>query len=188
MNKGLMAALVGCLVVGTSAALAQNVKISPGGRPEQMNKIPPKNGLNTQDRAFVMQAAHINMGEVELGKLAQRRGGAWAREYGSDMVHEHSMALEELKKAVRGKNVSLPNNIDRKHQMVHDRLSRLSGAAFDNAYRAAMVSGHGEAAQKFAVEIKRGRDSMVRNYAVLMLPGVKLHQKLAQQRKTMKNP
>ena len=42
-------------------------------------------------------------------------------------------------------------------------------------------------AAAFAAEIQRGRDEMVRDFAVKMLPGVKMHQKLAQEGKTMKS-
>jgi putative membrane protein len=174
------------MIMAITPAFAQ-VRVSSSGRTENINKILPKNGLNRQDRTFMMDAAHINRGEVMLGELARQRGGTWGRQYGSDMVTEHNAALEELKTIARRKSVSLPGGMDRKHQAVHDKLSRLSGQAFDSAYRAVMIKGHGEAAMKLSTEIKRGHDSMVRNYAVTMLPSVKLHQKLAQQRKTLRN-
>jgi putative membrane protein len=176
---------VASLALGIAPVIAQ-VRVSPTGHPDDMRKIPPRSAINRQDRTFMKEAAYINRAEVMLGQLARQKGGSWAREYGADMEREHTAAFEEQKQTARRLGISLPAGIDRMHQNVYDRLSRLSGSAFDNAYRTAMINGHAAAAAKFAMEIRRGNNSMVRNYAVTMLPGVKLHQTLAQRRRTLK--
>jgi len=150
-----------------------------------MEKIPPKNGLNRADRMFMMDAAIANRAEVKLGQLAQNRGGEWSREFGKDMAREHGQALEELKKIAGDKGVSLPGDIDAKHKHAYMMLSQLSGSAFDRAYRSMMLKGHREVLGKVQAEMRMGRDSMVRSYAVMMEPAVKMHLKMAQEQTTM---
>jgi len=186
MKTAWTACAVAGLVIGVMPAFAQKIPISRTGMAEHVDKVVLTNGLNQQDMAFLRQAATINMAEVMLGKLAQEKGDSWAKGFGADMEREHSGALEELRQLAERKGVTLPHDIDMKHQQLCNRLSRMNGSDFETAYRAAMISGHGAAANVFAAEIERGHDEMVRDYAVKILPGVKMHQMLAMDRKTMK--
>jgi putative membrane protein len=186
MKRAWIALAAASLVIGATQGLAQRIPISSTGHAERLDRIALRNGLNQQDMTFLRQAADINMAEIMLGKLAQERGSGWAKDYGADMQREHSMALEELKPLAQQKGVGLPSDISMKHQQLYNRLARMSGGAFDSAYRAAMISGHGQAASAFGAEIQRGHDEMVRDFAVKMLPAVRMHQKLAQEGKTMK--
>jgi putative membrane protein len=130
-------------------------------------------------------AARANTAEIEIGKLAQKNGGTWGRGFGRDMAREHGIALADLRQLAKHKGVSLPTGMDAKHQQLYSRLSRLRGQAFDNAYRDAMIKGHMAVLNTLHREMQNGHDSMVRNYAVMLEPGVKLHHKLAVNKDTM---
>jgi putative membrane protein len=55
------------------------------------------NSLSSRDRTFVMQAGQLSMMEVELGRLAVQRGSsAGVKQYGQEMVEEHTRANQEL--------------------------------------------------------------------------------------------
>lgn len=148
-----------------------------------MKRIAPhKMGLSRSDKKFVHDIAMVHMAEIEMGKLAQRNGGDWGRQYGRDMVREHTIALEELKQRFKGRNVMMPKGVDAKHQRLHMKLSRLHGQSFDNMYRQEMIKGHGEVLAKLHREMTSGRDASVREYAVMMEPSVKMHRRAAQLR------
>lgn len=150
-----------------------------------MRHIPPRNGLTRTDLTFMRNAAMANTAEVELGKLAQRNGSTWGRGFGRDMEREHTIALADLKQLAKTKGVSLPTSMDSKHRQLYQRLSRLHGQAFDSAYRAAMIKGHSAVLNTLHREIQNGHDSSVRDYAVMLEPGVKMHHKLAVNQDTM---
>jgi putative membrane protein len=85
-----------------------------------------------------------------------------------------------LKSLASSKNVTLPTEIDAKHKAVADRLSKLSGDAFDRAYMDAMLKDHREDVAAFRTESKSGKDSEVKAWAAKTLPTLEEHLKLAE--------
>jgi putative membrane protein len=133
------------------------------------------------DRKFMVTAAQDGMAEVKLGKLAQERASNnEVRDFGQHMVTEHSKANEELKSLASSKGVTLPQNVSKKHQVTFDRLSGLSGSAFDKAYMSAMVMDHQKAVMLFERESQNGKDPDVKAWAAKTLPHLKHHLDRAQ--------
>ena len=94
---------------------------------------------------FAKQAMMASTAEVKLGELAGQRAQSPAvKEFAQMMVRDHTNGLNALKQAVKGFNIEEPAQLDPKHQALHDRLGRLSGAEFDREYMKAMVEGHRE--------------------------------------------
>jgi putative membrane protein len=92
---------------------------------------------------FAQQAAMANMAEVELGKLAtQRAESAEVKAFANRMIDEHSTALGQLREAAGNQRITLPSQLDEKHQELQQRLSGLQGAEFDREYMEAMVQSH----------------------------------------------
>lgn len=150
-----------------------------------MSRIKHATGVNAADRKFLNEIAIANRAEILLGKLAQQKGGSWARNYGKDMEREHTLALEELKKVAGEIGVSIPADVDAKHKAVYEKLSALSGSEFDRAYRQTMLKGHAEVLKKVQAEVRNGRNEKLRGYAVTMEPPVKMHLKMVQELTTM---
>jgi putative membrane protein len=63
---------------------------------------------------------------------------------------------------------------------MQDRLSKLSGAAFDRAYMQAMLVDHRKDVNEFRMESKSGKDADVKGWAGKTLPTLEEHLKLAQ--------
>jgi predicted outer membrane protein len=116
---------------------------------------PPQTGASEADRAreaqsdtqkFVEKAALANMAEIQLGQLAETRAQSpEVKEFAKMMVTDHTKALDELKQAAGP--ATIPTALDKKHQKLHDKLSKLSGAEFDKEYMEAMVDGHKDVAK-----------------------------------------
>jgi putative membrane protein len=96
------------------------------------------------------------------------------------MVDDHSKANDELQSLAKTKNITLPSDLDSKDKALRDRLSKLSGAAFDRAYMNAMVTDHRKVASEFKRESTAGKDPDVKAFASKTLPTVEEHLKLAQ--------
>src|SRR6185503_1782374 len=105
----------------------------------------------------------VGTAEVELGKLAlQKTQRDDVKKFAQQMVDDHTKAGDELKALAMRKNISWPADLDAEHKALKDRLSKLSGAAFDQAYTQAMVDGHRKVAAEFRTETTSGADAEVK--------------------------
>jgi putative membrane protein len=135
----------------------------------------------SSDHTFVMNAAKGGMAEVELGKLASDKGTSdQVKQFGQKMADDHAKANDELKTLAQNKHITLPTEMDAKDKALRDRLSKLSGAAFDRAYMRAMVTDHRKDVNEFKVESKSGKDPDVKEWASKTLPTLETHLKMAQ--------
>jgi putative membrane protein len=146
---------------------------------------PAKLGL--ADRKFVLEAAMGGMAEVELGRLATQKGmSAAIKTFGQRMVDDHSAANSELTTLASGKGLTLPTTLDAKHRAVMNRLSRLSGAAFDRAYARDMLNDHIKDVAAFKRESRMARDADLKAFAGSKLPTLEEHLTMARELNKMK--
>jgi predicted outer membrane protein len=96
------------------------------------------------------------------------------------MVDDHGKANDQLKSLARTKNITLPSDLSPKDKALHDRLSKLSGAAFDRAYMRAMVTDHTKDVNEFRTQSKSGVDPDIKSWASSTLPTLESHLKMAQ--------
>jgi len=140
------------------------------------------NTKSSADENFAKKAAEGGMAEVKLGQLAEERGSNPAvKNFGRRMVQDHSKANNELKDVTSKENVPLPNEMDKSDQATYDRLSKLSGDAFDRAYARDMVKDHSKDVSKFQKEAKSGKDESIKNFAAQTLPTLQNHLDQARQ-------
>lgn len=133
------------------------------------------------DHMFVTKAAQGGLAEVELGKLATDKAtNEQVKQFGQKMVDDHGKANDELKSLAQSKSITLPTDLSVKDKALRDRLSKLSGAAFDRAYMQAMLKDHREDVNEFRTESKSGSDPEVKQWAAKTLPTLETHLKLAQ--------
>lgn len=133
------------------------------------------------DQKFIHEAAEGGMAEVELGRLAQEKASsAEVKSFGKRMVDDHSKANDELKSLAQSKKVTLPSDLDAKDKATRDRLSKLSGAAFDRAYMRTMLADHKKDVNEFRHESTSAKDPDVKSFAAKTLPTLEDHLKLAQ--------
>ena len=132
------------------------------------------------DEAWVMKIAKGGMAEVELGKLAAEKASSDAvKKFGQRMVDDHSKANDELKALAQSKKITLPTEIGPEEKALRDRLIKLSGPAFDQAYMKAMLNDHLKDVGEFRTESRRGKDPDVKAWAAKTLPTLEEHLKMA---------
>lgn len=146
------------------------------------NSSAMSNTPSSGDREFMMKAAIGGMEEVELGRLAtQKAASSDVKQFGQRMVDDHSKAGNELKSLAAQKNVTLPMALDKQHQDDVDKLSKLSGAAFDHEYMSMMVKDHVEDVAEFEREATSGADADVKQWAGRTVPTLRQHLQMAQE-------
>ena len=140
------------------------------------------NSLSSRDRTFVMQAGQLSMMEVDLGRLAVERGSsAGVKQYGQQMVEEHTRANQELMQLAMQKKVELPSEMSTQNTALIDRLSGLSGRRFDTAYKQAMIDSHKQAIALFQAQSQQGQDPQLKAWATQKLPNLQAHLEMVNQ-------
>jgi putative membrane protein len=138
-------------------------------------------GSATADHAFAMKAAEGGMAEVELGNLAKQNGSNSAvKDFGQRMVDDHSKANNELKDLAGKQNITLPTAMNSQDQAEKDRLSKLTGHAFDRAYMKMMVTDHRKDVAEFKRESTSGKNPDLKAWAGKTLPTLQEHLKMAE--------
>ena len=157
-----MKALVSLFVLALIAFWVLAFPQTPAKRKAQLQR-PVLVGL---DRQFAIDAAMGSMAEVQMGELAETHGTSdFVKQFGVMMVKDHGSALDELKPLAASKNIRLPIVLSASMQATYNYLSRLNGAAFDQAYKSKMLKDHQAALTKFKNYSAKGRDSELRAYA-----------------------
>jgi len=161
------------LLVMALAAASGAQQTSPGAKPSAASHA-------SGDNAFAMRAGQANLAEVELGKLAlQKSMNDEVKKFAQMMIDDHGKALDELKDIAGSKHITLATDLDAEHTKLSDRLSKLSGAAFDRSYMQAMVDGHKKVAADVRKESQSGSDTELKAWAAKVLPTVEAHLKQA---------
>ena len=175
--------LAGLVVLGLAAR-----RSSPINRRRRRKRAKSPAGGKLPDENFVIQAARAGMAEVELGKLAADKASSdEVKKFGQRMVDDHGRANDELKTLAQNKHIALPEAVDPHGKAIHERLAKLSGAAFDRAYMQAMLVDHQKAVNDFRVEVRSGKDADVRGWAAKTLPTLEAHLKLARDTNAQSN-
>ncbi len=166
------------------AMLAGSMMLSLAAMPAFAGQSPSSTvprSSGSADVNFIMDAAKGGMAEVQLGQLAADKGSSdEVKKFGQRMVTDHSKAGDELKALAQSKSITLPTTLDAKDKAVHDRLAKLSGAAFDRAYMQHMLTDHRKDVSEFKKESSSGKDSDVKAWAAKTLPTLEDHLKMAQ--------
>ena len=94
---------------------------------------------------------------------------------GEMMVTDHAKANANLTKVATAKGVKLPDKLDKKHAMMVDKMTKLSGKEFDTAYVSEMVEDHKKDVAEFEKAANELSDPDLKAFAKETLPTLKKH-------------
>jgi len=136
--------------------------------------------LKMADKNFLTHAAQGGEAEVELGRDAQQKAAdAQVKSFGQRMETDHSKANSELRALITQKGITVPGGMGPQHTAVKNRLDKLQGASFDQAYMREMVNDHVKDVREFETASK-STDPDVKAFAEKTLPTLREHLKMAQ--------
>lgn len=169
--KILAMAVAAILMASLSAqGQAQGTRDAP---PDARAEADGKHELTAE--TFLRKAAMSGLAEVELGRLAAEKSASGAvREFGEQMVSDHSKANEQLKSLATRHGVQLPTALDEEHASTRDRLAGLNGNSFDRSYADVMVHNHGKSIALFERAADLPQDDIAR-FATDTLTTLRLH-------------
>jgi putative membrane protein len=130
--------------------------------------------------AFLKKAAEDGRMEVDLARLAvSKTSNAAVKNYAEMLITDHEKAGDDVASMAEKKSVTLSKERPGAPNATKTRLEKLSGAAFDRAYAAAMVDDHKKAVAEFEKAMNLN-DRDVKSFAQETLPTLKHHLEEAQ--------
>jgi putative membrane protein len=131
------------------------------------------------DKAFVTEAAADGAAEVALGRTASKQAGdPKVKKFGEQMVKDHSKANDELKKLAKAQGIDAPSAPTADQKAEHQKLQKLKGAEFDEAYIRLMREDHDKAVALFKKQSEGGGDDSLKQFASKTLPTLQMHRKM----------
>jgi putative membrane protein len=129
-----------------------------------------------KDAQFLVEAAAINLNEIQLGQLAGTNATMQeVKDLGKMMEDEHSKKLEELKTLAAKKTVTIPVSATEQGQDDYKKLSEKTGKDFDKDFCDMMVKGHKDAIDKFEKASSECNDAEIKEWATATLPALRNH-------------
>lgn len=163
------AAIAGLILLSPTFAIAQDTG-------NQHLDTGAKKMVKSADASFAMKAAQGGVAEVKLGQLAAEKGGSPdIKAFGQQMVDDHTKANDDLKTTAEKEGMTLPSDMNVKQQAMYDKLSKLSGPAFDRAFAKDMVADHEQDVKEFQKEANSGKDEQIKQFASRTLPVIQGH-------------
>lgn len=172
-------ALIGAAL---AVALAATPQITFGKDKDKDKANGNGNGVTSTEKTFIINAANGGMTEVELGKVAENKGQMQeVKDFGKQMVTDHSKANDDLKSVASTLGVSIPAKLDSKHQSTVDKFSKMSaGADFDKAYIKEMVADHKKDISEFEKAEKEVKNADLKSFIEKTVPVMKGHLQMAE--------
>lgn len=166
---------IACIVLAASCGYDQNSEGTKGAA-EERNKEKFDNNKQRQDAQFLVNAAEINLEEIQLGQLAQQRGRTThVKELGKTMEDAHTQSQRDLTALAQRKNISIPSSPTEDAKDAYETLNEESGDDFDEAYADLMVSKHKDAIDLFEEASTDSHDTDIRNWATTTLSDLRKH-------------
>jgi putative membrane protein len=146
-----------------------------------LGAVPALAAVAGADKTFATEAAHGGLAEVQMGQLAlQKASSPQVKEFAQRMVTDHTQANQDLMQLGKSEKLTLPTQLDAKHKSEMDRLSAMSGNAFDAAYMQHMVQDHKKTVADFQKQAQSGSDPALKSFAQKYLPIIQQHLQMAE--------
>lgn len=128
---------------------------------------------------FMKQAMQGDMAEIQMGKLAQEKGGDQkVKDFGQTLVNDHQENLDKAKSLALTIGMTPPEAVSAEQKATYTQLSKLSGRQFDRDFAQHMVQDHRKEISAFERESKKSGD--VASFAQDTLPVLKKHLETAE--------
>jgi len=181
MKQHLLPLVAACSILAAVPAFAQSD--TSGGQSTMQSgaaAMPAPEEVKTAEN-FVPMAAISNMFEIESSKLALKNSqDENVRNFAQMMVDDHSAAAEKMKAAVQKSemDITIPMELDAKHQKMMDQLQSASGDDFNTQYLQMQSQAHDEAIALFTAYSKNGEEGPIKEFAAATLPTLKKHKQM----------
>jgi putative membrane protein len=135
--------------------------------------------ISAKDRKYISETAQGLMAEIQMGGMAQKQAhDSRVKDFGKRMVDDHGKELQELKQLASQKNVTLPDAPNHEQKKESEKLSHLSGNAFDREYVKYEAKDHKKDVKDQGKEMKETADPDLKKFATSAHETVTDHRKI----------
>jgi putative membrane protein len=136
----------------------------------------------TDAQSFLEKAAEGHQIEISLGQLAvQRAVNQRVKDFGQEMVEDHKKGGQQVEQLALKCGVQLSPGVSEEHKQKVNKLSQLSGHAFDRAYIDYILEDHETTVVEFQQLVKTIQDVGIKQWIASTLPTLQNHREKAQQ-------
>jgi predicted outer membrane protein len=138
--------------------------------------------ITAADLNFIQTAAQDGLGEIRMGQLMVQDGQSAAmRNYGQQLVTDHTRINQQLAQVAGQKGVTIPTQPGPEQQQMSLQLSNLSGTDFDQMAARDAVQAHQKSIREFQDASNNLQDPDLKGFAQQTLPILQQHLAEAQQ-------
>lgn len=181
--------MIAALLLAAATVVAQAGTPSPQA-PLHENRAPvpvqpaPMNAPSSPsvDRLFALAAMQGNNAELDLARLALRRGSAnEVKGYAGKMIAEHTGMMQELMPSLRRAlgAAAPPQRLAAPDALAYRHLEAVSAVDFDQGYAMQQIGDHLATLTAFQTEADDGADPQLKLLARKWLPSIQAHLELA---------
>jgi putative membrane protein len=142
----------------------------------------PVAALTERDAQFIAAQLENNMAEVLVAqRVLEHSQNTNVRGFAEKMITDHNYAQSTLAPIAAMHHIQSPTTLGDRHREMLDRLSQLSGPAFDREYVNSMVNEHALEILEFNTELPVVVDAHVSAWVQNTRPMLLQHHDIAQQ-------
>lgn len=159
-------------------AVAGGAEAQAQARPGAINP----DATNDSTVLFMDRGSMANLAEITTSQLAlQKSQNADVRAYAQRMITDHTRAQNDLRARAARKNVAIADKPGSDQRLMYNKLTTLSGNAFDMEYLKVQVMGHENTLAVVDTYLSIGKDPEALAYARAQRPVVADHLQMARQ-------
>ncbi|PWF46092.1 DUF4142 domain-containing protein [Massilia glaciei] len=163
----------------------QTMPTPPAGQAGMLPPPPAVTGstMRAADQRYLKEIAQGNIAEIKMAEMALAKSqDEQVKAFAQKMIDDHTSVLNQVQQLAQAKGVTLPDEMDRKHKRLSDKMSAMTGEQFDRAYLSnAGLGDHKNMTQLLARVEKRAVDPDLKRLAAQTRPAVEQHLHSAQQ-------
>lgn len=132
------------------------------------------------DRDFLLKAAPHCQALVKYAEIAEKRAdNEQIKQFARGILNEHKTLHEDLAKAAKDQKLAVASGTEKSTRDEVDRLSKLDGPAFDQAFMKRVIDEYESGIKMFQDQAEHGTDVRLTEYAKTALPKLKTRLKEA---------
>lgn len=165
------------LMMATAIACNETPKVEDSKETaETHNEAKFENSSVENDAQFLVNAAEINLEEIQLANLAQTKStNVDVKELAKTIGDAHTKSMADLKALAIKKNITIPIVATEDAVKTYDKLSAKNLTDFDKEFCDMMVSGHKNAITVFEKASTDSMDEEIKTWATATLIELRMH-------------
>jgi putative membrane protein len=141
----------------------------------------PASPLTSGDTLFIKSELQANFSQIQVARLALLNSQDQnIRNFAQKLIADHTAANATLMMIAERQDISAPTMVSPGDQVVMDRLSTLSGVAFDTAYINRMIGSHEMMLQQMNDQLAGGQSQIINVWVQNARPVVMQQEQIAE--------